>query len=98
MKSPKNNIFVYDSRFELGDTVVFDTRCLDPAFWDNLTEDVRIKYYGPLGYGEKDILLFTFICEHRPQSGHCVLVNMKNQKIETMRHIECLRLATEDEC
>ena len=42
--------------------------------------------------------LFTFITEHSPQEGHCVLINMKNQKVETMRHTSDFRLAAEEEC
>ena len=42
--------------------------------------------------------LFTFITEHSPQEGHCVFINIKNQKVETMRHTSDFRLAAEEEC
>jgi hypothetical protein len=84
--------------FQPGDTVVFDPDSFNPDFWDSLTEQDKLQCYGPLGYGREKPLFFTFICEHRPQSGHCVLVNMENQRVETMRHISDFRLATEDEC
>jgi len=42
--------------------------------------------------------LFTFICEHRPQIGHCVVINMTTCELITMCHIDIFRLATEQEC
>ena len=83
--------------FKLGDTVVFDHTTLNEEWWNKLPEEDKIKYYGPLGYGRDRPVLFTFICEHSPQTGHCMLVNMENQQIETMRHTENFRLATDDE-
>lgn len=85
------------SKFKPGDTVIFEPKNFNPAFWDGLSEADRIKYYGPLGYGRDKPLLFTFLFEHKPQHGHCVLVNMENQKVETMRHTSDFRLATDDE-
>lgn len=84
--------------FRAGDTVVFDPTNFNPEFWNNLSEEDRIKYYGDLGYGKEKPVLFTFLCEHHPQTGHCVLVNMDNQKIETMRHTNDFRLVTDEEC
>lgn len=86
--------------FRPGDTVIFDPDSFNPDYWNNLSEEDKVKYYGPLGYGRpKDKpLLFTFLCEHHPQGGHCVLVNMENQKVETMRHPSDFRLAGDDEC
>ena len=78
--------------------VVFDVDTFHPPYWDNLTEEDRIEYYGPLGYGDEKLKLFTFICEMRPQSGHCVLIDMESGKVETMRHVSDFRLATDDEC
>lgn len=84
--------------FKMGDTVVFEPKNLNPDFFNNLSEEEKLRYYGDLGYGSKKPVFFTFICEHMPQSSHCILVNMQNQKIETMRHINDFRLATEEEC
>ena len=83
--------------FRLGDTVIFDHTTLNEKFWDSLSEEDRLKYYGSLGYGKDRPVLFTFICEHYPQTGHCLLINMHNQQIETMRHTVNFRLATDDE-
>jgi hypothetical protein len=83
------------TKFKPGDTVIFDFANLNTS---GLKESEKIEYYGDLGYGRKKPLLFTFICEHSPQDGHCVLVNMENQKVETMRETDQFRLATEDEC
>lgn len=87
-----------DRTFRPGDTVVFAPENFNPDFWDNLSEENRIKYYGSLGYGREKPLLFTFLCEHYPQNGHCVLINMENQKVETMRHMTDFRLANDEEC
>lgn len=85
--------------FRAGDTVVWiGPEAFNKDYWDKVPEYDRIKYYGPLGYGSEKPVLFTFVCEHHPQNGHCMLVNMENQKIETMRHINEFRLAGEDEC
>jgi len=84
--------------FKPGDTVIFDPDTFNPDYWDKLSEEDRVKYYGPLGYGREKPLHFTFLCEHSPQFGHCVLVNMETQQVETMRHTTNFRLATEDEC
>jgi hypothetical protein len=42
--------------------------------------------------------IFTFICEHHPQTGHCVLMDMDNGKLLPMCHVSDFRLATEEEC
>jgi len=87
--------------FKMGDTVVFEPDNFNLEYWDNLSEVNRITYYGPLGYGRTNTdrpLLFTFLCEHSPQVGHCVLINMETQQIETMRHTADFRLVEDDEC
>lgn len=89
MKKPK--------QFKPGDTLVFDPSNFNPEYWDKLSEADRKKYYGAIGYGDERPHLFTFVCEHRPQSGHCVLVSILDQHVETMRHTTDFRLATEDE-
>tara|TARA_Y100000310_G_scaffold81453_1_gene78009 strand:+ start:799 stop:1098 length:300 start_codon:yes stop_codon:yes gene_type:complete len=99
MSLPESTV-VFDPMYKPGDTVVFDPSNLNPSFWSNLSEEDRVRFYGPLGYGrdEDKPLLFTFVCEHRPQTGHCVLINMETQEIETMRHMSNFRLVTDDEC
>jgi hypothetical protein len=84
--------------FRLGDTVVFDPDTLNKEFWENLPEQHKLKFYGSLGYGSGAWTLFTFITEHYPQAGHCMLVSMEDQHIETMRHTNNFRLVSEDEC
>jgi hypothetical protein len=83
--------------FKPGDTLVFEPKNFNPEYWAGLSEEDRVKYYGALGYGAARPHLFTFICEHNPQRGHCVLVSMQDQHVETMRHPTDFRLATEDE-
>lgn len=83
--------------FKPGDTVVFDPQGLNQEWWSKQSEADKLKWYGPLGYGAKKLHLFTFICEHSPQAGHCVLISMQDQHVETMRHTSDFRLATEEE-
>ena len=79
--------------FNPGDTVAFDPDTI------NLSEKLKIKYYSDLyDFKNNEPILFTFLCHHRPQTGHCVLINMDNQKIETMRHTSNFRLVTDEEC
>jgi hypothetical protein len=91
--------------FEPGTVVVFDENTFNPEYWDNLSEEDRIKYYGPLGYGQKRPKLFVFMCSifgqdkelGRIDTGHCVLIALSDQKIETMRHTDNFRVANEEE-
>lgn len=82
--------------FKPGTVVVFDPESFNPDFWNKLKEEDRIKYYGELGYGSSRIKLFVFLCEIN-DSGHCVLVDMDNNRVITMRHTCDFRAATEEE-
>jgi hypothetical protein len=88
--------------FEPGTVVVFEPDNFNPEYWNNLSEEDRIKYYGLLGYGQEKKKLFVFICEildsfdSRP-SGHCILISLDDQQIETMRHTSDFRKATDEE-
>lgn len=86
------------SKFKLGDTIIFDPSNFNQEYWKNLSEKDKIKYYSRFGYGSDKSVFFTFICEHSPQSGHCLIINMDTQQIETMVHMSEFRLVTEDEC
>ena len=94
--------------FAIGSVVVFNPDCFNKQFWDNLSEEDRIKYYGPLGYGQKKKKLFIYMgeilnapdefCNNKQfSSGHCVLVDMDTSKLEIMRHSSDFRLADESE-
>lgn len=96
------------SNFKNGDVVVWDgPNQLNPDYWNDLSEEDRIKYYGPLGYGQEKPKLFVYLTSimdpvtepytYRYPSGHCVLVSLDDQKIETMRHDIEFRLATDEE-
>jgi len=84
-----------------GQVVLFDPSNFNPDFWNNLPEADRIKYYGSLGYGQNKKKLFVWlsaILDHEGNdTGHCVLVDMDDQHIETMRHTSDFRLATDEE-
>ena len=84
-----------------GTVVVFDPSKFDPFFWDDLSEAERRKYYGPLGYGADKPKLWVWmgpiLDSDGSDSGHCVLISLSDQKIETMRHTSDFRRATEEE-
>ena len=84
--------------FRPGDTVTFDSNHFNPAFWNDLSESDRIKFYGRYGYGSKHTKLFTFITYHYPQLGHCVLMDMDDGKLLPMCHDSDFRLVTDEEC
>lgn len=85
------------SKFKKGDVVVFEPKNFKKEYWEKLSEENRIKYYGALGYGSKKLKLFVFLTEIKAAPGHCVLVALDDQKIETMRHMSDFRKVTEDE-
>jgi len=82
--------------FEPGTVVIFDPNSFNESYWNNLSEEDRIKYYGCYGYGGK-LHFFVFLCEIKNAPGHCVLVSLRDQHIETMAHISDFREVTEDE-
>lgn len=95
-KKKKKKKDKYDPKFKLGDTIVFEPKNFNPDYWDSLSEEDRIKYYGPLGYGSEKLVTWTFITEMYPQNGHIVIMRINDGKIEMMRHIQDFRLAIED--
>lgn len=85
--------------FNPGDTVVFDPHSFNPNYWNGLLMEEKKKYYGDLyDFDNNAPTLFTFLCHHKPQHGHCTLINMDTGKVEVMRHTVDFRLATEEEC
>ena len=90
-----------DSVFIPGQVVVFDSSSFNPDWWNKLPEEDRIKYYGSLGYGMKKPKLFVFLSaildNEGNDTGHCVLVDMDDQHVETMRHTSDFRLASDEE-
>jgi hypothetical protein len=84
-------------KFKRGTVVVFDPSNLNQEFWKNLSEEDRIKYYGDLGYGSSKPKFFVYLTEIKNASGHCVLVSLDDQKIETMRHDNDFREVKEEE-
>ena len=83
--------------FKPGTVVVFDPSNFNSKFWDNLSEKDRKKYYGHLGYGQKKLKHFIFLCDVKNADEHCVLINMDNQKVEPMHHTSQFREVTEEE-
>ena len=83
--------------FRLGDTVVFD---LDTVNTQHYTPEELRRYYGDLyNFDKNRPYMFTFITEHYPQGGHCMLMSMEHDnKIVTMVHTNNLRRLTDEEC
>ena len=82
--------------FKTGTVVVFDPESFNLGFWEKLSEQDRIKYYGSLGYGSDKKKLFVFVCEIN-ESGHCLLVDMDTGLNVLMRHTYNFRPATDEE-
>ena len=83
-----------------GTVVVWTSENFNQDWWNKLSEEDRIKYYGVLGYGSNKPKLFVFLSEIRStdgDTGHCVLVSLEDQHIETMRHTSDFRPATDEE-
>jgi len=83
--------------FKLGDTVRFDPDSFDPEYWNSISDKDRMKYYGPFWTWYK-VPLFTFITEHSPQTGHCILMNMDTGTLYPMCHTNNFKLVLDDEC
>lgn len=85
-------------KFSAGTVVVFDPTAFAPEYWNNLPEEKKMQYYGSLGYGQPKPKFFVFLCEVRNAPGHCILVSLSDQKIETMQHTDEFReVRDEDE-
>ena len=84
-------------KFKRGTIVVFEPKNFNPAAWNALSEEDRIKYYGALGYGSPKPKFFVYLTEIRNAPGHCVLVSLDDQSIETMRHDQNFREVNEEE-
>ncbi len=97
MSKKKSKKFKKRATFKMGDVVAFAPENFNPGWWDNLPIADRVKYYGPLGYGETKLKTFVFITEIRQTPGHCVLVAMDDGHIEVMRHTANFRKVDEDE-
>ena len=78
-----------------GDVVVFDPSKFNIKYWEGLPEEIKIKGYGRLGYGETHYFIFLTVILQAP--GHCIIVSNKTGKIETMVHMSELRVITDDE-
>jgi hypothetical protein len=83
--------------FESGTVVVFDPFSFEKSFWNNLSEEDKIKYYGSLGYGSDKKKFFIFLTEVKNAPGHCVLVDLDDNHIETMRHTYNFREVEDEE-
>ena len=83
--------------FKSGDVVIFEPKNFNPEYWGKLSEKDRHKYYSALGYGCDKPKLFVFLTEIHQAPGHCILVSLDDQTIETMRHTSDFRLATDEE-
>lgn len=84
-------------QFKRGTVVVFEPKNFNPEFWNGLSEEERISYYGALGYGQAKPKFFVYLTRIRNAPGHCVLVSLDDQTIETMRHDSDFREVTEEE-
>jgi hypothetical protein len=83
--------------FTQGTVVVFNPNNFNPEFWNSLSEEEKIRCYGPIGYGSHKPKFFVFLTEIKNAPGHCVLADLDDGSIQVMRHTSDFREATEDE-
>lgn len=79
--------------------IKFDIVGLNMKF--NLGDTVYVKNSSPTGLPPEKTgprRLYTFICYHKPQSGHCMIIDMKSKEIEIMMHEIDLELVNEGDC
>lgn len=84
-------------KFKRGTVVVFDPESFNPEYWNGLTEEEKIRSYGDLGYGQEKKKFFVFLMKIKQCPGHCVLIDMDDGHIETMRHTADFRKAKKSE-
>lgn len=99
--------------FKPGDTILvdtskikdFDPRNLNVNRWEWYANFCRESKTGELTPEGWDIVetvpkLYTFICEHSPQEGHGVIVELSQYRPVThvMVHLDKFRKATLEEC
>lgn len=99
--NPEWTLGKMNKQFQQGTVVVWTPDNFNKDYWAGLSEEERVKYYGPLGYGAEKPKLFVFMTAildaKGSDTGHCVLVSLDNQQIETMRHTCEFREASENE-
>lgn len=103
---PKKQKKIKKKKFKMGDVVVWEPKNFNQDWWNELPEEDRLKYYGILGYGRDKPRLFVFITTINGfdedegcciDTGHCILISLDDQSVETMRHTCEFRHATEEE-
>jgi len=77
-----------------GTIVVLDQKEIDAQPGENSNKKA---VYGRLGYGDKHPKLFVYLMEIISAPGHCILVSLHDQKIETMWHCDLFREARDEE-
>jgi hypothetical protein len=85
-------------KFEAGDTVVFDPDNFNPDFWNALSNADKLRYYGHFYERPDKPKLLVFVCEHSPQIGHCLLMELATGKMLPMCHTNDFRKVEDDEC
>lgn len=85
------------NKFKRGTVVVFKPESFNSGYWDNMSEEDKIKYYGVFGYGKSKPKFFVYLTDIKNAPGHCVLLSLDDQKIETMVHDSEFREVTEEE-
>jgi hypothetical protein len=88
------------TEFKIGSVLVFEPKNLNQDYWNRLTEEEKINYYGQYGYGHKKTKHFIFMCpviDSNGDTGHSILWDMEEQKIIQMAHNYEFRMATEEE-
>lgn len=85
--------------FKTGDVVIWAPEKFNPEYWNSLSEQDRLRYYGALGYGrgKKPFVFISTINDIDGDTGHCILIDLDDGHVEWMRHTCEFRKATEEE-
>lgn len=84
-------------KIKRGDVVVFDRKNFNLDWWNQQSEEDLTKWYGSLGYGKEKPTFFLFLAHIRQAPGHCVLLSLEDQHVETMRHTTDFRVVNDEE-
>lgn len=84
-------------KIRLNSVVIFDPESFHQNYWNKLSEHLRKRYYGILGYGSKKPKHFVYLGEIKNAPGHCILVDMDTNEVLTMYHTWNFREVTDSE-
>lgn len=92
--------------FKMGDVIIWHSDNFFRNYWNSLSEEDRIKYYGQYGYGHKKKKFFIYLSEISVQCqeervrrgiGHAMIIDMDTEQVLVMVHPTEFRFADDSE-